>query len=60
MSHSPEEVKLYVCLNCNAVLAGDIAGGTGESHSYSAPGECAACGNDDIVQIGNYPHKAQS
>lgn len=60
MSHTPEEVKLYVCLDCNAVMAGDVTGGTGESHQFSAPEKCAACGNDDIVQIGNYPTQAQS
>lgn len=59
MSHTSEDVELYVCLNCNAVLAGDVTGGTGENHTFSAPDECAACGNDDIVRIGSYPHEAQ-
>jgi hypothetical protein len=59
MSHTTEDVKRYVCLNCNSVMAGDVAGGSGESHTFSAPDECAACGNDDIVQIGEYPHEAE-
>ncbi|PSP71180.1 hypothetical protein BRD12_02355 [Halobacteriales archaeon SW_12_67_38] len=57
MAHVPERTELYVCLNCQAVLAGDVSEGAGEkNHNFSVPDECAACGNTDIVELSDYPH----
>ncbi|EMA46407.1 hypothetical protein C448_06488 [Halococcus morrhuae DSM 1307] len=55
MSHTPERPKLYVCTGCQSVHAGTVSGGP-EDHRYDAPGECAACGSTEFVEMEDYPH----
>jgi hypothetical protein len=56
MSHVPESPGLYVCRDCQNVVAGDVSDGSGqEGHSYSTPSECGACGNTEFVKLGDYP-----
>lgn len=42
-------------MDCQSVHAGNVSGGP-EDHRYDAPGECAACGGTEFVEMEDYPH----
>jgi len=56
MAHSPEQVKQYVCENCQVTYAGTPVHQDAGQHSWEAPTECSACGATTFVDISNWVH----
>jgi hypothetical protein len=56
MAHVPENLKQYVCANCQVTHAGTPVHVSAADHTFEPPDVCGACGESEFVAATDWVH----